>query len=278
MNAWLDTSAVVALYFRNRANREACLTAIPQGAGIMISRYVIFELARGYLSRLMRFHNASMPCTRWYEVRALVKAGGHDHTYEGPAWRDVLDDIEETLEAGPDDDVRESPWRRLEKTPAFFRSRLRCTLERGWRGCFQACVFENPCGCRADIYLPYEDTDGLMKFDLPTAQCGQPGNCGLLVFVKANASALERVCAATAKLKAQKKKGERERRASGLQHLLTNEAEAFDGTQCHACGDALIALEASQDANDRVVTKDRDFTGICRALRAAKPVMVPHVV
>jgi hypothetical protein len=155
--------------------------------------------------------------------------------------------------------------------------RLRGVVQDGLAESHAAHALENPAGCREDLPVPYLDDSGLLQHDLPTAQCGQPGNCGVLAFVRTNAASLERVRTATAKLKAQRKKGERERRSAGLAHLLEAEGDYFVGTQCHACGDALIALESSSDENSCVATKDRDFTGICKALGAAKPLLVPHV-
>jgi hypothetical protein len=278
MKAWLETSALISLHFRNRANREACLAAIPKDADVVFSWYVMFELARGFLSRLRRFHNASMPCNRWHEVRALVKSGSNDHTYEGKAWRDVLDDIEEALEVEGDAAEWEYPQIPQARTPALFRARLRRLLFRGWRGCGGYCIIENPAGCRAHLPLPYEDAAGLLQHNPPVSECGKPGNCGLLSFVRKNRDALERVRVEIAKSKAKKKQGERERRLAALEHLLAVTGETFDGTQCHACGDAIIALESSVEAEDCVVTKDKaDFPPICRALRCRAPVIVPHV-
>lgn len=278
MKAWLETSAVISLHFRNRANREACLSALPEEAEAVFSWYVMFELARGFLSRLRRFHNASFSCTKWYELRALVKAGGNDYTYEGKAWRDALDDIEEALESGRDAAERESPWMAGNKGPAFFRFRLRWVLLNGWRHCLQQCIIENPAGCRDDLGLPYEDDGGRLQHPLPVSECGRPGNCGLLPFVNKNREALERVRTETGKSTAKKKKGERERRLAALEHLLSAKGEAFDGMQCHACSDALIALESSLTAEDCVITKDKaDFPPSCRALRCRTPVIVPHV-
>jgi hypothetical protein len=278
MKAWLETSALISLHFRNRANREACLAAIPEGAVEVFSRYVMFELARGFLSRLRRFHNASIPCNRWHEVRALVKSGSNDHTYEGKAWRDLLDDIEEALEVGGDAAESEHPAIPQARTPALFRARLRRLLFRGWRRCLQHCLIENPAGCRDDLGLPYEDEAGLLQIYLPVSECGKPGTCGLLSLVRKNREALERVRTEIGKSKAKKKQGERERRLAGLEHLLSAKGEAFDGTQCHACGDAIIALESSLTAEDCVITKDKaDFPPICRALRCKAPVIVPHV-
>lgn len=278
MKAWLETSAVISLHFRNRANREACLSAIPEEAEAVFSWYVMFELARGYLSRLRRFHNASIPCTKWHEVRALVKKGSNDHTREGKCWRDALDDIEEALENGEHSADRESPWIAQGKAPAFFRARLRWVLFRGWQGCCQFCLIGNPAGCRAHLPPPYEDEAGLLQHILPVSECGKPGNCGLLSFVRKNSDALKRVRTETGKSKAKQKQPERERRLAALEHLLGVTGEAFDGTQCHACGDAIIALESFVEVEDCVVTKDKsDFPPICRALRCKAPVIVPHV-
>jgi hypothetical protein len=46
MTLWLETSVVVALHFRNRKAREACMAVLAGGKPAVVSRYVLFELAR----------------------------------------------------------------------------------------------------------------------------------------------------------------------------------------------------------------------------------------
>lgn len=269
MKVWLETSVVIQLHFRNAAVALAARKAVPENAETVVSRYVLFELARGYLSSLRELHNASFGCQTRHDLRKLVKDGNARYTYKGPTWTDVLDDDLFLLEQEPD--AREAHWEKL--LPNMFRARLRTLIENGWADCCEGHSAGNPTGCRADLPPPAEDADGRLAHDLPLSACGQPGNCGVLAFSRKNEAGLRGVQKEIGKSKAKAKKGERERRMAGLEHLLGVEGEEFDGTHCHNCGDAMIAAEAGTDA---VVTKDRDFLKICKALGAPEPVVVRH--
>ncbi len=283
MKVWLDTTALVLLNFRQAKHAAPVKARVPAGAEVGVSAYVLFELARGYLTRLRELLTLSYECEFPDELREKAEAGTARYTRHGDTWTDVLNDDFCRVRKMPGD--AGAKWQAL--SLPMFRMRLRTLILDGWDACThwrddgedepKPLPVWNPCGCRSNLPAPERDS-GKLKHTLPTAQCGQPGNCGVLAFVKANAAALERVRTATAKLKAQRKKSERERRTAGIEHMLSVRGQEFDGTQCHACGDALIALESSRGANDCVVTKDKDFTGICRALGPAKPALVPHVV
>lgn len=272
MKAWLETSVVISLHFRNAEVAEATRRTLPTDASPVVSRYVLFELARGYLSSLRVLHAETFACQMRHDLRVLVKSGNRRHTYKGPTWTDVLDDHLFLLEE--DGDEEESAWQQM--LPDMFRARLAHVIHRGWAGCVGAYGIENPAGCRDDLPAPYEDQEKRIQHALPLDQCGQPGNCGVLAFVRKNAETLERVRAADGKLKAQAKKGERERRLAGLGHLLAaSDAEGFEGERCHHCGDAMIAMEATA-AGGCAVTKDKEFPRLCKALGGAAPVMVKH--
>ncbi|MES2706578.1 MAG: hypothetical protein V4726_08245 [Verrucomicrobiota bacterium] len=283
MKAWLETSALVTLHFRCRRVRAGCgevLAGLPVGTEVVVSRYVVFELARGFLACLGRFHNESYACGQWHEVRNIVKARNRDHTYEGPTWRDALDDMEETLALDASESESENPWQAAGRKPAFFRARLRYLILAGWRQSLDSHEVLNPCGCRADLPSPRENGEGRLTHDLPMTfgnpgHCGAADNCGVLAFVKDHAVVFAAIREKLTASKAKAKKGERERRAEGIAHLLKGEsARTFEGVRCHHCGDAMICMEAGQGM---VVTKDKDYKGLAK-LTGGISVRVPHQV
>lgn len=52
MNHWLETSVLVTLHFRNTRVSKACGDVLPKDGVLVVPQYVIFELARGYVSYL----------------------------------------------------------------------------------------------------------------------------------------------------------------------------------------------------------------------------------
>jgi hypothetical protein len=205
----------------------------------------------------------------------LIKEGKRDHIYEGKAWRDGLDDLEEAMEIEAEGES-DSPWEELGRKPAYFRMRLRLVVYAGWRQALKGHPILNPNGCRRELPAPHEDSKDRLQHDLPTGDCGRAGNCGVLDFVKSNELALLKLRDRSAKSKAAKKKTERERRVTGINDLIAAAGGAdgaFSGERCHNCGDAMICAEAGAAT---VVTKDNEYTGLMKVL-GGKAVIVKHV-
>jgi predicted nucleic acid-binding protein len=274
MRLWLETSVLVALHFRSAREAAECRKQLPAGELPVVSAYVLYELARGFLRRIIELHNRSRECVTEHELRLLAKSGDAPYNRKGRTWTDMLDDdLLRISQLKEEDGAR---WRAL--SPRYFQVRLRRLIHGGWEDCTTIYERQNPTGCRYDLPSPEDDGTGLLRHDLPTAQCGQPGNCGVLAFVQQNAAALERVRTSDGKLKGRAKIGERERRREGLGHLLAaSETVAFAGEHCHGCGDAMIAMEAVQEGGIPV-TKDREFPRLCKALGGIPPLTLKHVL
>ncbi len=58
-DAFLDSSVLIGLVFRPVGERAACCAALSSDVRPFCSRYVIFELARGFLRSLIALHNYS---------------------------------------------------------------------------------------------------------------------------------------------------------------------------------------------------------------------------
>ena len=270
MKTYLETSALITLHFRNEQVAAACRQHLPPDAEPVVTRYVIFELARGYLTSLREMHAEACECRTRYDLRAMVKAHGRRHTYKGPTWTDALDDDLFVLEREQEPEPAELPWQ--QQLPEMFQARLRQVIFEGWDACQTHYPLENPAGCRADLPPPREDAEGRLQHDLPTAQCGTAGNCGVLAYVRAHRGDFAGMHAQQGGLKLKRKAPERARRVEGMAHLLGATGEDFEGGQCHSCADAIIAHEARGHA---VATKDGDLKPLCKVC-GTKMVPVPH--
>ncbi len=217
MKVFLETSALIGLHFRSEEVAATTRASLPAEAAPAVSRYVLFELARGYMASMRELHAETFQCKTRHDLRKLVKSGNRPYTYKGPTWTDALDDHLFTLEQ--DHDAAETPWVQL--LPVMFRSRLRHVIEAGWIACHTAQEVQNPCGCRADLPPPYEDVAGRMQHDLPTALCGAAGNCGVLEYVRAHRGDFVAIHTQQAGVKSRKKAPERKRRVEGIAHLLS---------------------------------------------------------
>ena len=274
----LDTTAVVDLNFRQEKHAGAVRQEIPEGAKVGVSAYVLFELARGYLTKLRELLDLSFECRFPDELRERVEKKRMGSRRLSDTWTDVLNDDCRRVRELPVEDA--DKWRAQELP--LFRMRLRTLILDGWDGCTYwrasaASVPEpmtvwNACGCRTDLPAP-ERMGERLQHDLPTALCGTAGNCGLLAWMREHGESFRAAQALLAKSKAKAKAGERERRMAAIEHLLGAKGEEFEGTQCHSCGDAIIAREACGEA---VVTKDGDYKALCKATGTTM-VKVPHV-
>jgi len=57
--AFLDSAVVIGLLFRHAGERAACQAVLPPSVKPVCSRYVTFEVARGFLRSLILLYNSS---------------------------------------------------------------------------------------------------------------------------------------------------------------------------------------------------------------------------
>lgn len=269
MKTFLETSVVVDLHFRSQKQAANCRAHLPAGAALVVTAYVLFELARGHVDRLCRLHDLSRSCTHEDELRVKITEGQAPYKRDMDTWNATLNDDAMFVRKMKAADGKK--WRL--RAPQYFRARLRNVVIDGWDECAAAYPLSNAPSCRENLPSPYRDTEGLLQHNLPTDDCGKPGNCGALAFARANRAHFETLRGCVGKSKAKHKKGERERQVGGIDHLLAAAGEDFVGTHCHGCGDTMICMEAREGT---VVTKDGDFTRLTKAL-GAKMVKVPNV-
>lgn len=259
-DAFLDSSVLIGLVFRHAGERAACHAALPIGGEAVCSRYVIFEVARGFLRSLIALHNASFEFTSFASLHQAAHSGQQRFKpYRMHTWLGAFDDYLAALEK---EDGASSESLKLEE----LRAKLRGWIRRGWRRASNEFRLINVIGCREDLPPPASRGDQRIDQSLPDRECGQPAVCHLQAFIQTWKSQMEAVAAALDALPTSHKDKETAARIAGLRHLLgTPPGASFDGKQCHRCGDALICFEAPPGYI--LVTKNRKhFEPLVRVL------------
>jgi hypothetical protein len=248
--AFLDSSILIGLVFRHAGERAACRAVLPVDRTAVCSRYVIFEVARGFLRSLIALHNYSLESSSFADLHQAAHSGQQRFKpYRMHTWLGAFDDYFAALEA---EDGTNSELLKLEE----FRAKLRGWIRRGWRQLESDFRLFNEIGCREDLPPPTSRGDERIDQVLPIDECGQPAVCGLQAFIQTCKSQVEALAVGSEALPASEKDRETLGRIDGLRHLLAIEPGAqFDGKRCHRCGDALICLEAPP--GHTIATKNR---------------------
>ncbi len=255
----LDSSVVIGLVFRHAGERHACAAAFPADSNLLCSNYVIFEIARGFLRRLIALHNTSFEFRKVADLQVAATSGQRRFTYEMPTWIGAVTDYLAELEA---EDGNSKSDVSLEE----FRAKLRGWIRRGWKQLHTKFHTINEVGCRNDIPPPFQKLNQLLDQALPDSECGTPSACKLQIFVHSRPLEIASVVASLKALPKSKLDAETAKRIEGLNHLLSKaEMEPFEGKQCHRCGDAIICMEAPPDA--QIATKNvKHFEPIAESL------------
>lgn len=259
-DAFLDSSVLIGLVFRHAGERAACHAALPAGGATVCSRYVVFEVARGFLRSLIALHNTSFEFDSFAGLHQAAHSGQQRFKpYRMHTWLGAFDDYLATLEK---EDGASSEALKLEE----FRAKLRGWIRRGWRRASNEFRLINRIGCREDLPTPSSRGDQRIDQPLPDRECGQPAACRLQAFKQAWKPQMEAVAAGLDALPASLKDKETVARIAGLRHLLAiAPGDPFDGKKCHRCGDALICLEAP--LGYVIITKNREhFEPMARVL------------
>jgi hypothetical protein len=128
---FLDSTALVELHFRQRRHAENCREQLPEGTREVASAYVVFELARGYMTRLRKLHDETYDCADEVELRELAEKQRIGKRRQSDTWTDVMNDDLWRLKRLKLSVRR--PWE--QRSPQFFRARLRNLVCDGWDAC-----------------------------------------------------------------------------------------------------------------------------------------------
>lgn len=260
-DAFLDSSVVIGLLFRHAGERAACEQAIPAGAVRACSRYVQYEVARGFLTTLRALHDISFEYELFADLHQDAYSGQRRfRRYEMNSWLGAFTDFEAALDA---EGAALSQAQKLEE----FRAKLRVWIRRGWARLhrdFDLSIDE--VGCRHPLPAPQLRHDGRVEHGLEVDRCGIVGTCKVMAFVQQRASEMKRVANGLDQLPPKESDDETKRRIIALRTLLrTDPSSNFKGKTCHRCGDALIAIEAP--ATHTIVTKNaKHFEPIAKIL------------
>ena len=240
---FLESSVAIGIVFRHEAERKA-MTESFNGLHPTTSNYVLFEIARGFLRRLIALHNQSYDFKLVNDLHMFVSTGSGRFTRELATWANAIMDYQATMEEN--------------RQPADldeFRAILRVSIRRGWRA-LKKMTLLNPTKCRADLPPPVLKDNLLLVHQLPVEQCGNPTICGVQSFIQKERADVDKIIEALKALPAgQKKESETKKRLADLPVMLaTPVGQKFLGKQCYNCGDAVICLECPPDS--AVITKN----------------------
>lgn len=268
-DAFLDSSAVIGLLFRHAGEREACSAAIPEGAVRVCSRYVRYEVARGFLLSLIALYNFSFEYASYADLHLAAHSGQRRFKpYEMHTWLGAFDDFEAALE---EEDEALVPSQKLE----ILRAKLRQWIRRGWSRLerdFEVRI--DGIGCRDPLPAPFVRGDDRMDQALAVDRCGVVTACGAMAFVQRRRTEIGVVAEGLGKLPRSQRDLETEKRIEALKTLAAADPHSdFTGRHCHRSGDAFIALEAS--CTDTLVTKNaKHFEPIAKMLGKRVSVVV----
>lgn len=265
---FLETSALVDLVFRRPQIRDHLRAELGPCTQLHTSRYVIFELSRGYLKQLLVLHNKASDLEAFSSLLEYVKRRNIGPQYAGQtmlgAYSDFIAHLEQTRS-------RLTEAQRL----AHFRAWLALLIRSGWRVVHStAYSLTNPMGCKdqlpAPIFRSVPGDDRLrehVSHDLPTAQCGQVNNCSLVHALQSASQSFQQLVNTLQQV--EKPDAETLRRVQALQRLLVHPLNTpFQGRDCHSAGDAIIAHECS--AQHTIVSKnERHFEPLCASMGKA---------
>ena len=257
-DAFLDSSTAIELVFRHREARIKVENALPVGSRRLTSRYVLFEVARGYLLSLLLLHNKALAVQTLRELHEYTHAG--QQRFKSYRRETLLGAYEDYLAHLETIGISLTDEQRL----PHFRGWLAQHLRRGWRQLSRVAEVINRVGCREDIPSPSAKANGLYEQRLPTLECGRADACGLDLYLSMHRSEFQAVSDRLAKLGSSDL--ETERRISAFRRLLARaSASNFDGQDCWSCGDAIICHEAPSGAT--VVSKNRKhFQPLCEIM------------
>jgi hypothetical protein len=233
-DVFLETTAVIELAFWDRQSVTEVVAAFPVGSTKTTSRYVLYEVARGFLRNLILLHNKSLHVTGFSELQAYAGNNRFAQHRLGTiigAFTAFFSD-KQSFPASSDEELL-----------LQFRGFMRRQIRRGWRKvCALADETINPVRCRDDLDQPFLDNNGLYQQVLKKDLCGLNTNCGLKTYYDRYRKDFEQLRQGLDASVDQ----ETAARRRALRELYRHPKLNFDRANCYRCGDATIAHEAPQ--------------------------------
>jgi hypothetical protein len=254
---FFETSVLVDYFFRSAEIRDKVKAALPTQFQLVSSRYIVFELARGFLRNLVLLHNKSTQVKRFSELQAYAQAVYRKQHLLGTVLGAFKDFFEEGLKRGAFEHPTMAPD---EAMLLSFRGFLRGAIRRDWKDMMRSLqLVVNDVGCREDILTPHI-VDGMYYQELKRERCGIHTNCGLKKYMSKERRDFEMLRRQLQS--APTKDFETTRRIKSLRELYRVEKADFERGDCYSCGDAIIAHEAP--TSTVIATKNKThFEPIC---------------
>lgn len=254
--AYLDTTAVVNLIFLAAKKQREVVAAAAEFEHILVSNYVVFELAKGPMNNLLILHRKLQQLQNLSDVVAYAARCNRSAYLSGTILGALTFFLETTFRERHNLNDREMLL--------LMRAQLKTAILNGWRRLGKHKKDNiNEIGCTPFPSAPTEGTKGELRQDLKGVDCGNPSYCGVKAYCVTHRSQLTGV--RNALVATGSKKPETERRIKALRQLY-RPGVIYIAKDCYACGDALIAHEASLKADAVITSNKSDFPEICSAL------------
>ena len=219
----------------------------------LTSRYVLYEISRGYLQYLIRAYNKSLQCESFADLLDYTRKLFASH------WRGSIEEsMANFIRRGSLVDP-ESSTPQDEQMLDYYRSFLRRVIRQGWKKLEeQVGEIVNDVGCRSDVQAPIHD-DGGYQQELKSNLCGKYSNCGLKPYVEKRVVSFSKVREVIERMN--ETDGETRRRIEGIRGLCKNPRGDFDAGHCYSTSDAIILHEVPGDTA-AVTSNARHFVPI----------------
>ena len=260
MDAFLETSALIDLAFKDTKTKQRVL-GFCSGRKIT-SKYVLFEVCRGYLRNLILLHNKALTLSTFDELftylnnvrRKAYLAGAITEMFQkyfAEGCRNKSIPPPENMSQG-------------EYMLRHFRGFLRKQIRYNWTQIPKRLdEVVDLVRCKDAVEDPYLDIDGLFQQELRKDQCGIASACGLKTFAQQHKHSLVRIRDHLRTLPKPDK--ETTQRIKSLRELYRVPNANFHKNDCYCSGDALIVQESPDSC--LVISKNRKHIGpICGVL------------
>lgn len=267
MDAFLETTAMIDLLFKESARRDIVKEAIKEYQSLYSSQYVRMEIKRGFLQNLVALYNKSKECSTFTEVLAYVS------TLSSTPRKNMLGTMLEAIARFYDPVTRKAlaegasskDFTKVQKKMA--EAYLRSQINRFWSGFSRLVdVVLDEAECYKNGYSiqpPFMTPEG--KFDNTLESCDKykPGICKVRQLFDQNESETKNIIVKLAEIESPDT--ETQNRLRALKEIVRLKKRDVQKRECWRSGDAVIAIEAPE--NVAIVTRNcKHFTPICAAL------------
>jgi hypothetical protein len=267
MKAFLETTVIVDLIFKDRARVAQINSLLDQFESTESSHYVRMEIKRGFLQNLVALYNKSVECTRLSEVHQYI------HRLSATPARHrlgtVLGSVTAFIQSIEDKELKDLKKQgklgdfQKKQLEAFLRLRIR----RFWPA-FDKAADEiiDPVYCYKYRYNLAPPTFVNGRFDNTFHNCDKykPGICRLREFVDEHEP--EYVQIRDQLLASGVVDAESIKRVQGLKEALRLKKRQIPRKQCWQLGDAILVLEPAPEVN--IITSNRKhYEPLCAIIK-----------